>query len=47
VLDDNNDGTMGLQDATDVILPHADWDGVFIQAYRNELDLFGDPVRES
>jgi len=43
VLDDNNDGTMGLQDATDVILPHADWDGVFIQAYRNELDLFGDP----
>lgn len=42
-IDDNNDGTMALQDATDVILPPADWDGVFIQAYRNELDMFGDP----
>lgn len=42
-IDDNVDGTMALQDGTDMTLAPGSFDKLWTQAYRNELDMFGDP----
>lgn len=42
-IDDNVDGTMAMQDATDMTAPPNSFDRMWVQAYRNELDMFGDP----